>query len=408
MRARALARLLAIAVCVTGAVALAPATGRASAPPPLGVSAAILVAPGTSQVLYGVNPQREVPIASTTKLMTALVTLEHVHHLGTVLTAPNYYASSVDSQIGLVPGERMSVHDLLLALMLPSADDAAEDLAYNVGHGSVARFVGMMNARGARARAASHPLLDPDRPRYARQLLHRGRSGQARQLRPHPLAILRSCRRARSAVLQSGDHVRYVVNRNDLVGEVPWINGVKTGHTAGAGYVLVASGHRDGMTLVSAVLGTASEGERDANTMALLDYGFTNFHQVTPVVAGRVLARSAVRDRPGFKRRRDCRGDLHARPRPPCSRAGSVQMPAQLVGPLRRHAQVGTAVVLADGRPIARVPLLLARALPAVSGLTIAARFITKPLMLVIIAAVLAALVARVVARRRRSRSTGG
>ena len=64
-----------------------------------------------------------------------------------MFTQNNYYAAPVDSQIGLVPGERMSVHDLLLALMLPSADDAAEDLAFNVGHGSVARFIGMMNAR---------------------------------------------------------------------------------------------------------------------------------------------------------------------------------------------------------------------------------------------------------------------
>ena len=58
-----------------------------------------------------------------------------------------YRSAAVDSQIGLVPGERMSVHDLLLALLLPSADDAAEDLAYNVGHDSVSRFVAMMNDR---------------------------------------------------------------------------------------------------------------------------------------------------------------------------------------------------------------------------------------------------------------------
>ena len=64
-----------------------------------------------------------------------------------MFTQNHYYAAPVDSQIGLVPGERMSVHDLLLALMLPSADDAAEDLAFNVGHGSIARFIGMMNAR---------------------------------------------------------------------------------------------------------------------------------------------------------------------------------------------------------------------------------------------------------------------
>ena len=60
----------------------------------------------------------------------------------------------------------MSVHDLLLALLLPSADDAAEDLAYNVGDGSVSRFVAMMNAAGGRARAHAHPLLDADRARH--------------------------------------------------------------------------------------------------------------------------------------------------------------------------------------------------------------------------------------------------
>src|SRR6202012_4638944 len=98
------------------------------------------------QLLYGVNANRRVAIASTTKLMTALIVLQHVHKLSTIFTQNDYESASVDSQIGLEPGERMSVHDLLLALMLPSADDAAEDLAYNVGHGSVARFVGMMNA----------------------------------------------------------------------------------------------------------------------------------------------------------------------------------------------------------------------------------------------------------------------
>ena len=86
---------------------------------------------------------------------------------------PNYYPAASDSQIGLVPGERMSVHDLLLALLLPSADDAAEDLAYNVGHGSVARFVAMMNAARPAARAQPHPLLDADRAGHSGQLLER-------------------------------------------------------------------------------------------------------------------------------------------------------------------------------------------------------------------------------------------
>jgi D-alanyl-D-alanine carboxypeptidase (penicillin-binding protein 5/6) len=322
-----------------------------------------------------------------------------------MLTAPNYYSAATDSQIGLVPGERMSVHDLLLALMLPSADDAAEDLAYNIGHGSTARFVGMMNARarelGLRHTHYSTPIgLDtPGNYSTAADLVKLASYDLIHS--PYFARIVN----LRSAVLRSGDHPRYVVNRNTLVGEVPWIDGVKTGHTADAGYVLVASGHRGGMTLVSAVLGTTSEGERDANTMALLDYGFANFHPVEPVHAGAVLARPAVRDRPGvhvpviaaraFARILPRRAHVQVR----------VRAPDQLTGPLRRHTDVGSAIVLANGRPIARVPLVLPRALPAVSALTLAARTTSKPLMVLVIALALAAALALIATRRRRSRA---
>ncbi len=104
---------------------------------------------------------RPAAIASTTKLMTALVTLEHVRNLQTVFTQNNYRSSAVDSQLGLVPGERMTVRDLLLAMLLPSADDAAEDLAYNVGHGSLARFVGHDERPGRPARPDARPTTRP-------------------------------------------------------------------------------------------------------------------------------------------------------------------------------------------------------------------------------------------------------
>jgi D-alanyl-D-alanine carboxypeptidase (penicillin-binding protein 5/6) len=403
---RILGRLLVIAVSAAVALMLAPARSPA-APPPLGVSGAILAAPGTKQELYGLNSQRRLAIASTTKLMTALITLEHVHHLSTVFTAPNYYAASTDSQIGLVPGERMSVHDLLIALLLPSADDAAEDLAYNVGHGSVARFVGMMNAR-ARQLGLHHTHYST--PSGLDTPGNYSSAADLAKLASYDLGHSAYFARVvglRSAVLRSGDHLRTVVNRNDLVGRVPWIHGVKTGHTADAGYVLVASGQRRGMTLVSAVLGTSSEAERDANSLALLDYGFAHFHAVRPVSAGAVLARPTVRDRPGvttpviasrsFTRILPRRDRVRIR----------LQVPEQLAGPLPRHARVGTATVLADGRPIARVQLWLARALPAVSGLTIAAQFISKPLMLLIIAIGVGALGALVFSRRRMRASSG-
>jgi D-alanyl-D-alanine carboxypeptidase (penicillin-binding protein 5/6) len=180
------------------------------------------------------------------------------------------------------------------------------------------------------------------------------------------------------AVLHTGNHARFVTNRNDLVGSVPWINGVKTGHTRGAGYVLVGSGTRGGMTLISAVLGTSGPASRDANTLALLGYGFRTFHLVSPVRTGQVLARPTVRDRPGAHAAviaaNGFTGVL-ARTEPVSL---SLHVPRQLAGPLKRHAVVGSVTIFAGRRALARIPLLLARALPAVSPLTLAAHFLTR------------------------------
>jgi D-alanyl-D-alanine carboxypeptidase (penicillin-binding protein 5/6) len=397
------------AIC--GAVVLLVATPAASAvaPPRLGVRAAILIEQKTGQRLYGVGAERQLPIASTTKLMTALVTLEHEHDLSKVFVNPDYHVAAVDSQIGLAPGERMSVHDLLLALMLPSADDAAEDLAYNVGHGSVARFIAMMNAQarllGLRHTHYSTPIgLDtPGNYSTAADLV---------RLAGHDLTHSRFFARIVAlahAVLHSGAYPRYVVNRNDLVARYPWIDGVKTGHTAGAGYVLVASGHRDGMSLISAVLGTSSEAARDQNTLALLDYGFANFRLAQLVKTGQVLAAPTVSDQPGKHAALIAATSvMHVVPRAARVRI-LVQAPHQLSGPMPQDARLGTATVLVAGRPVARVPLVLAHALAAVSSLTIARRFITRPLMLLLIFGLgVGAAVAFAVRRRRRSRTSKG
>ncbi len=405
---RGAAATLSLAATLCLAIMLIAPTGVQARPAPrLGVRSAALFAPRTGQMLYGDDLNRESAIASTTKLMTALIVLEHVHHLDTVFTQPNYYAAPTDSQIGLRPGDRMSVHDLLIALMLPSADDAAQDLAYNVGHGSVARFVGMMNAR-ARQLGLKHthyatPIGLDTAGNYST-------AADLVKLADYDLTHSRFFARIvdlPSAVLRTGPQ-HEVVNRNALVAEIPWINGVKTGHTLDAGYVLVASGHRNGMTLISAVLGTDSESARDANTMALLNYGFANFHPLTPVHAGEVMARPTVRDSPGKHAVvRASRGFTRILARSTHVRI-LVRAPRQLVGPLPGQSVVGTAVVLANGRPLARIPLVLGRALPTVSGITIAARFVTKPLMLlVIVVALLLALTTICLARRRRRQRPG-
>jgi D-alanyl-D-alanine carboxypeptidase (penicillin-binding protein 5/6) len=400
----AIALRAAAAVLGVAATLLQCGAALAGGPPALGVRSAVLVEAGTGQWLDSVQANARVPIASTTKLMTALITLEHVK-LGAVFAQePGYYPAAVDSQIGLVPGERMSVHDLMLAMLLPSADDAAEDLAYNVGHGSAGRFVAMMNAR-ARELGLSHThystpvgLDTPGNFSSAADLVK-----LAAFLLAHHASFARMVA-LKTAVLHTGRYTRFVVNRNDLVARYPWINGVKTGHTYGAGYVLVASATRYGMSLLSAVLGTASQGDRDANAVALLDYGFANFRVARPVLKGNVLARPTVRDRPGV--RADVIAGVSVTHVVPRSARISVQVhvPHELAGPLKRHAVVGYAVVLAAGHRLARIPLLLAEALPAVSPLTLAARFFLRPSTLVLLAALVAVGIGLIVVRRERTR----
>jgi D-alanyl-D-alanine carboxypeptidase (penicillin-binding protein 5/6) len=398
------ARRAAALLCVTAAAIAVPAAAFAAAPPKLAVTSAALYAPATGQMLDGVDAERERPIASTTKLMTALIVLQHVHDLNTVFTYPDYHQAASDSQIGLTPGDRMTVHDLLVAMMLPSADDAAEDLAYNVGHGSIARFVAMMNAEarrlGLKQTHYSTPIgLDtPGNYSTAADLVKLAAYDLS-----HSKFFAHTVDQS-SEVLKTGP-VRYVTNLNTLVQTVPWITGVKTGHTTGAGYVLVASGRKDGVTLISAVLGTDSETARSVNAMALMNYGYGNFRSWTPLRAHQAVAHPAVKDRPGLHVPvRAARGFTRILPRDAHVRI-RVDVPARLDGPLPQGAVVGSAEVVANGRVIKSVPVVLLRALPAVSGLTLAARAVTEPLTLIVVVLLLGA--AGLLTRRRRGSGPG-
>jgi D-alanyl-D-alanine carboxypeptidase (penicillin-binding protein 5/6) len=400
----ALIRLLAAAAALS-LVALTTRAAAAVPPPPkLPAKAALLTVLNTGQQLYGFHANEELPIASTTKLMTALLTLEHAS-LGEVFKDPNWHPAPADSQIGLIPGEPMSVRDLMVAMLVPSADDAAESLAYNVAHRSIPRFLQMMN-RSARQLGLTHTHYTTpvglDTPgNYSS-------AGDLVKLTHYLLAhypFFTHVVGLTHAVLRTGYHPRAVVSRNTLLGRVRWIHGVKTGHTQDAGYVLVADGKRRGMTLVSAVLGTPSEAARDASTLALLDWGFAHFRVAQPLRAGSVIAR------PTFNGDSSSHVDVIATksvswviPRPTHLRV-DVTLRRHLNGPLKRHSQVGTATVRDGGKTVAQVPLVLARAIPGLTWPTRVARFITKPYTLFpLIAALAMAVIALTALWRSRRR----
>lgn len=388
-----------VAIALLLALCAVLPSAAVAAGPSLSARSAILVDATTGQRLYGLDADRELPIASTTKLMTALLVLEHTKP-GAVFTEPPHYLAATDSQIGLRAGERMTVHDLLIALLVPSADDAAWDLANGVGRGSVARFIGMMNAR-ARQLGLMHThystpsgLDTPGNYSSPSDLVKLA----SYMIQRHPFA--RQVVSLSGARLTSGNHPRVVKNTNTLLGHVPWINGIKTGHTNGAGFVLVGSGSQGQMTLISAVLGTRSEAARNADTYALLSYGFGSFRIVRPIHAGALIARLPVKDQSSLHPAvLAARGFVHVIPRD--ERIGTqLQLPHELQGPLRAGAVVGSVTITAGGRTMARIPLRLAQSIPAVSPLTLAVKFLVRPSTLLFVGVLLAG-VATLAARRR-------
>jgi serine-type D-Ala-D-Ala carboxypeptidase (penicillin-binding protein 5/6) len=346
--------------------ALPAPRNKTPAPPRLGVRAAALIEESSGEQLYGLNSSAQLAIASTTKLMTALVTLQHTP-LSRVFADPDYVPASEDSQIDLEPGERMNVHDLLTAMLLPSADDAAVDLAYNVGHGSVSRFLAMMNAQARRLGLTHTHYTTPsglDTP---------GNYSSATDLVDLASYLLQNepffkhTVDQTHAVLRTGNHVRFVTNLNDLVARFRWVNGVKTGHTLDAGYVLVASGTQNGMTLVDAVLGTSSEAARDSGALALLEWGFANFRMRTPVHAGAVLARPAIAGGATGVRARLVAASSYTHVFPKAEKVRlRVTAPTQLTGPIAKDTQEGSVAVVVGGRVVTRIPLLLMGALPQI------------------------------------------
>jgi D-alanyl-D-alanine carboxypeptidase (penicillin-binding protein 5/6) len=377
---------------------LLPAQGLAAPPPALQVRSAALIDASTGQSLYGMNAGAEVAIASATKLMTALVVLQHAR-LAQVLRAPAYQLAAVDSQIGLQAGEPMTVRDLLIAMMLPSADDAAYDLAYNVGGRSVSQFVAMMNTEAAQLGLSHTHYSTPvglDTP---------GNHSTADDLVALARYLLRTEPFVRQVVAMPTAHIRVggaprtVSNLNGLVGRVPWVNGVKTGHTLDAGYVLVGSGHRDGLTLISAVLGASSESARESDTLALLNWGFANFRLVAPVTSGQLVASRPVRGRHGLRTALVASGSF-SRVFPRSTRVTTVvHAPRVLSGPLRKGAITGTLTVMAGSAPVGRIPLRLRQAVPAPPS-SLSLTTIARPFTLVLLVVLLG--VAVVKGRRER------
>jgi D-alanyl-D-alanine carboxypeptidase (penicillin-binding protein 5/6) len=353
----------------------------------------------TGEILISHAAARQLPIASTTKLMTAWVVL-HELPLERIVRAHRYVAEYGESLLGLRVGQRISVRDLLYGLILRSGNDAAYDLALAAA-GSEHRFVAQMNLYAAALGLSDTHYANPiglDQP---------GNHSSARDLATltrHLLAMPAFARiaRARSAVLRSVRPPRRIESINELLEMAPWVTGVKTGHTFGALYVLVGSGRRKGVDLISVAIGAPTDEDRFRDDLDLLEWGFSRYRRRVPVHAGQAMAEPSIRYAGGELPLRASR-DVVVGVRPGQRLDVEVRAPSEVEGPIRRGAKLGTATVSVDGLRAGAVALLAGRAVSRAGAVDRVRSFVAaNPVPLAIAACVI--LIGAVVLRRRFSR----
>jgi D-alanyl-D-alanine carboxypeptidase len=348
-----------------------PAASFAKAPPVDARSWALIDA-RSGDVLVSHAGARHLPIASTTKLMTAYVALRELP-LDRIVRAAPYEAEYGESLLELRPGQRISVRDLLYGLILRSGNDAAYDLALAAA-GTEERFVAEMNRYAAAIGLADTHYANPI------GLDQSGNYSSARDLATLAQRLLRNRAFARiadsrSARLRSLRPARTIETLNDLLYRAPWTSGVKTGHTFGAAYVLVGSGQRHGTGLISVVIGAPTETERDLASLRLLEYGFSLYRQRTPVVKGERLASASIRYSGGELPLRAAR-TVPVGLRPDQRLSVTVRAPSEVEGPVDRGAPLGRATVYVDGRQAGSAPLRAAHSIGRASLLERAGSFL--------------------------------
>jgi D-alanyl-D-alanine carboxypeptidase (penicillin-binding protein 5/6) len=311
----------------------------------------------SGQVLFQRRARKERPVASTTKIMTALLVLEATQPEDTVVASANA-ASQEGSVLGLRQGEEISVRRLLLALMLQSANDAAVALAEHVA-GSVDTFVRRMNARARQLGARDTRFASPN------GLDDRGYS-TAVDLATITVeaygdpTFAKAVSRLAARIPAPQGEPRHIQNRNALLWLYRGAIGVKTGYTSAAGFCLVGAAARRGLRLATVVLGSPQEAFSEA--AALLNFGFETFERREVVGVGDPFGPVELEGREvGLA----AAGSLELLVRRTADLEEVVVLEPGLTLPLSDGATVGDVVVRAGQRELGRVPLVTVAAVRA-------------------------------------------
>ena len=263
---------------------------NATKPPPtpqVAAHGAILMDAETGRVLWGKNEHSPLAMASTTKIMTAILALES-GRMDETVTVSSRAAAAPRVKMSLSPGEKVRLGDLCLALMLESSNDAAVAIAEHIS-GTEEEFCRLMTDKARELGALDTVFETPN-----------GLDAGNHHSTPYDLAMITryaltvpgfiELTNTSAATFKSDRRSYSFNNKNRLLSEYPGANGVKTGFTGRAGHCFVGAAKRDGMQLISVVLasgwGTGGRSQKWVDTKRVLNYGFDNYEFITVVTAG--------------------------------------------------------------------------------------------------------------------------
>lgn len=317
-------------------------------------ASAILVDVNSGRVLYEQNADAKMLIASTTKIMTALVAIRE-GNLSDVVTVDRETTLTEGSSMYLKEGEQLTLETLLYGLMLCSGNDAAVAIAGHVG-GSQTGFVALMNEMAGELGMEHSSFANPN------GLDHEDHYSTARDMARLACAAVQNetlVRIASTQTVTAGG--RTMTNHNKLLRYVDGCIGLKTGYTRAAGRTLVSCAERNGQRLVAVTL---QDGNDWADHQALFEYGFSAYparraavlgHSVgTAEVQGGVSGTVPLTAASGFSWPVGAGERLETR----------VELDRPLAAPVLAGTAVGQAVFTLDGAEVGRVDLLCGRTVP--------------------------------------------
>lgn len=246
---------------------------------------------GEGRQLWARVPSVRRPMASITKIMTAVIALEHASP-AEVVTVPREAITVGQSSAGLVAGEKLTMFELLEALLVKSGNDAAVAIAVHVG-GTQEGFVEMMNRKAEDLGlsnthfANAHGLDAEDHYTTANDLGVLARFAMTK-------SVFADIVKRTKVTIGKGKRRRVLHSTDWLLGIYKGAIGVKTGNTDGAGYSVVSAATRDSLTLYAVVLGTKTDRQRFTDAKALLDWGFAHYRPMQLADKGTVVAEAPV------------------------------------------------------------------------------------------------------------------